>query len=149
MVHFDDETASFDSILVRLKDGFLGLYGTGMERFDSILVRLKERSINCRVVNASSFRFHTGSIKSRRGSLKSRLFYSFDSILVRLKATRIPSSPPLVAGFDSILVRLKDSSPDTPAWYLYLFRFHTGSIKRFAGLASVAQGVVSIPYWFD
>ena len=53
------------------------------------------------------FRFHTGSIKSEAEDEFIRDFLSFDSILVRLKDTRVYRKP----------------DPDTP------FRFHTGSIK--------------------
>ena len=56
---------SFDSILVRLKDLLpLGIIGAAVLRFDSILVRLKGFSVFFEVSLQSSFRFHTGSIKS-------------------------------------------------------------------------------------
>ena len=55
------------------------------------------------------FRFHTGSIKSRKKVIDLIELQCFDSILVRLKAT--------TCGRVSVPKMIK-------------FRFHTGSIKR-------------------
>ena len=119
--------------------------------FNSILVRLK--ATHHRFVDPSDlFQFHTGSIKStdnkvthisrrRRfqfhtGSIKSegiskeasRLYDSFNSILVRLKVSKATGLQPKFASFNSILVRLKVDKPlDTGGRYF----------------------LVSIPYWFD
>ena len=54
----------FDSILVRLKDTLLKPICPQTCRFDSILVRLKERRLPP-LDGYITFRFHTGSIKSR------------------------------------------------------------------------------------
>ena len=57
---------SFDSILVRLKvrDGAEQLQP--LRSFDSILVRLKDAEYVSRIITSATFRFHTGSIKSKK-----------------------------------------------------------------------------------
>ena len=96
------------------------------------------------------FRFHTGSIKSVFASSLFPSMISFDSILVRLKDIAVCIQAALIIGFDSILVRLKDAPPIAGLFWIYAFRFHTGSIKsdhfRVDGHLCIA---VSIPYWFD
>ena len=78
------------------------------------------------------------------------VFFRFDSILVRLKAACVRRFRVIQDGrFDSILVRLKGfhirNTRIRP-----MFRFHTGSIKRFEnGGVLDEKEFVSIPYWFD
>ena len=56
---------SFDSILVRLKANPTPQPSACLTRFDSILVRLKEQLGNAGKLDYNTFRFHTGSIKSK------------------------------------------------------------------------------------
>ena len=53
----------FDSILVRLKVREIPIFFTDRVRFDSILVRLKVNT-QTNITSKTTFRFHTGSIKS-------------------------------------------------------------------------------------
>ena len=120
----DDKTASFDSILVRLKVRNRAQprhFRTGTQSFDSILVRLKGRMTGIPSTDAETpeFRFHTGSIKrgGRHSQHSIQLFRGFDSILVRLK---VSVSSAQVYGDNVDL----------------MFRFHTGSIKSCTGSLS-------------
>ena len=123
--------SSFDSILVRLKVAVKNAYlSNHLESFDSILVRLKAFYHLSTVSTTTTFRFHTGAIKSlyypnielivstfrfHTGSIKSGLrktdqqrgLQRFDSILVRLKEEFEQAVITAITSFDSILVRLK------------------------------------------
>ena len=118
----------FDSILVRLKvynDTFYLLnnrfrFHTGSIK--SVYQRIRNRN------GSDRFRFHTGSIKSDILFSESVTGFSFDSILVRLKAPHRSQHCPTQRSFDSILVRLKDRLRRRP---------------QDPGIS------VSIPYWFD
>ena len=118
---------SFDSILVRLKGRTPG-GSAGDACFDSILVRLKVdgREVG-KIQGRNMFRFHTGSIKSRR--------------LLTVRVTK--------------KFRFHTGSIKSHAEWRYsfsrgLFRFHTGSIKRYTqSIFNLLCVQVSIPYWFD
>ena len=54
------------------------------------------------------FQFHSGSIKSEYAQDRTlQDVCSFNSIVVRLKVTKIESTPAINSGFNSIVVRLK------------------------------------------
>ena len=109
--------------------------GTG---FDSILVRLKVKRQRNAEPKRQRFRFHTGSIKRDSSHYTPQVGeQSFDSILVRLKASKIITLTTWFISFDSILVRLKGDSPCAASPCTFAFRFHTGSIKRSPVLLSV------------
>ena len=143
---------SFDSKLVRLKAIIPASVKRMRKRFDSKLVRLKEDTSLFSEFLIKTFRFQTGSIKSKLEPGTINHLPRFDSKLVRLKADADDKEKSKLFGFDSKLVRLKDhesvprrasdfSSFDSKLVRLKgscmarfftsrkLFRFQTGSIK--------------------
>ncbi len=94
------------------------------------------------------FRFHTGSIKSKSHHTDTYDLISFDSILVRLKATdKIDDSA--ITSFDSILVRLKGACPPRSVIFIVGFDSILVRLKVTDWLKSNRFVDVSIPYWFD
>ena len=164
---------SFNSILVRLKDcRGLSICGIRWHGFNSILVRLKAGGQSLRQKPLVVFQFHTGSIKSGDWTLgtTSEIRFQFHTGSIKRRADIA-----LVGGwyysFNSILVRLKVwIGGDTCASQM-AFQFHTGSIKsipmrimlriticfnsilvRLKVKTCYSQShffSVSIPYWFD
>ena len=121
--------------------------------FDSKLVRLKDR---CRVWGLcpfQTFRFQTGSIKSREQFLWKSLNLMFRFQTGSIKREMLSNDFfETDASFDSKLVRLKvepislNKKGETEA-----FRFQTGSIKsiRVISFKPIYTICVSIPNWFD
>ena len=102
--------------------------GKNKFQFHTGSIKSQKGSEDHRMLVVNLFQFHTGSIKSKRIRTRECGHRSFNSILVRLKAHQKGDERQQRDSFNSILVRLKVCQ--------YVVR-ESQYIK------------VSIPYWFD
>ena len=99
--------------------------------FNSIVVRLKETYSGTNSDTNNKFQFHSGTIKSKNGSLASGGLICFNSIVVRLKDMMLTRTKKLRRSFNSIVVRLKVKGRPEEGKILSVFQFHSGTIKRY------------------
>ena len=101
--------------------------------FNSYVVRLKEELQEYAMTFFVKFQFLCGAIKSclQKHSLNNSLM-SFNSYVVRLKASNSSSIWRLNLGFNSYVVRLKECNGVSLTSHPPLFQFLCGAIKSFA-----------------
>ena len=98
-------------------------------RFNSILVRLKDIE-RLQKLWDEWFQFHSGTVKRIISRCTAPVpVFSFNSILVRLKAGRSTAKYKTSRCFNSILVRLKGVQFILRS-ILQVFQFHSGTVKR-------------------
>ena len=145
------ETRSFNSMLVRLK-ATTADHRAIVITFQFHAGSIKRIGSGGGIIAVSRFQFHAGSIKSARasgvfGDQQAR--FQFHAGSIKSFVTRPFTSA--IFSFNSMLVRLKAARTTGRTRDRVWFQFHAGSIKRCQrhGCTRYTQRQVSIPCWFD